>query len=118
MIAKQSVDKIMNLATLPPRQVPLSSIVRGHIFSFNSVVEMNLIVHSEVGKCEQMYFVQRVLKTHLPPKDCSTWYFVTAKWGEKRLLANAERQVAYVHTCVAHVLEKHVLMYPFFDDID
>ena len=58
-------------------------------------------------------FFQLVQKTHLPPKDCSTWYFVTVKWGAKRLLANAERQVAYVHPCVAHVLERHVLMYPF-----
>ena len=48
-----------------------------------------------------------------PPEDCWTWYFVTVKWGAKRLLANAERQVAYVHPCVAHALERHVLMYPF-----
>ena len=59
-------------------------------------------------------FFQWVQKTHLPPKDCSTWYFfVTVRWGAKRFLANAERQVAYVHPCGAHVLERHVLMYPF-----
>ena len=54
--------------TCLPRQIPPSSIVWGHIFLFNSVVEMNSIVHSGVGRCQQMYFFQWVQKTHLPQR--------------------------------------------------
>ena len=85
--------------------------LRAYLLIQKSVVEMNLIVHSGVGRCEQIHFFQWVQKIYLPPPpptDCSTWYFVAVKWVHDGYLQVQKRQVLDVHLCVANVLERHV----------
>ena len=56
MTTKQSLDKVMNLATLPPT----SGSVKQHSLRAYLLIQkcpvMNLIVYSGVGRCELMYF--------------------------------------------------------------
>ena len=81
MTTKQSMEKVMNLANLPPTTGSVKQPSLGAYLLIQKCRGINLIVHSEVGRCEQMYFFQWVQKIHLLPKDCSIWYVVAVKWG-------------------------------------